>query len=140
MKVQKSSSDSILPARATDGAGAYDCYADMDAELYPGESQKIMLGFRAEVPAGHVAMLVPRSSTGSRGMHLKNVVGVCDSDYCGVFIANVVNNSEDWMKIRRGERICQMLIVPVALPELEVVDELTPTERGDNGFGSTGSR
>jgi dUTP pyrophosphatase len=138
MKVQKASHDSILPSRATEGAGAYDCYADMDAELYPGESQKVLLGFRAEVPAGHVALLVPRSSTGSRGMHLANGTGVIDSDFRGVFIANIINRSDDWMKIQRGDRICQMLIVPVALPELLEVDALSETARGEGGFGSTG--
>jgi dUTP pyrophosphatase len=71
-------------------------------------------------------------------MHLANATGVCDSDYRGVFIANIINRSDKLMMIDRGERICQMLIVPVWTPTLQVVEELSDTIRGEGGFGSTG--
>jgi dUTP pyrophosphatase len=140
MKIKLESTDSQTPTRSTDGAGAYDCYAYHGVTLYPGEQQKVPLGFRMEVPAGHVALLVPRSGTGSKGLHLANVVGVIDSDFRGSVVAFVRNNSTDFMTITRGDRICQMLIVPVVTPELEEVRELSDTERGAGGFGSTGVR
>lgn len=138
MKIKREAPDAQIPTRGTDGAGAFDCYAYHSTDLFPGEQRKMSLGFSMEVPAGHVALLVPRSSTGSRGLHLANIVGVIDSDYRGSVIANLRNNSDDVMPITRGERICQMLIVPVVTPNLEVVSELSSTDRGAGGFGSTG--
>lgn len=138
MKIKREATDAQIPTLGTDGAGAFDCYAYHGVMLFPGEQQKIPLGFRMEVPVGHVALLVPRSSTGSRGLHLANVVGVIDSDYRGSVMAVLRNNSNDEIPITRGDRICQMLIVPVVTPALEVVDELSSTERGTGGFGSTG--
>jgi dUTP pyrophosphatase len=140
MRIKKESPDAQIPTLGSEGAGAFDCYAHQSATLYPGEKQKISLGFRIEVPANHVAMLVPRSSTGSRGMHLANGIGILDSDFRGVAIANIVNNSDEPMLITRGDRICQMLISPVWVPKLQVVEELSDTVRGEGGFGSTGAR
>jgi dUTP pyrophosphatase len=93
-----------------------------------------------EVPANHVALLVPRSSTGARGLHLGNVIGVIDPDYRGSVLALLRNNSDELMMVDRGERVCQMLIVPVWTPTLQVVEELSDTARGEGGFGSTGIR
>jgi dUTP pyrophosphatase len=138
MRIKKEAPDAQIPTLGSEGAGAFDCYAHDTATLYPGEKQKISLGFRIEVPANHVAMLVPRSSTGSRGMHLANGIGILDSDFRGVVIANIINNSDEPMLITRGDRICQMLIVPVWVPKLQVVEELSSTGRGEGSFGSTG--
>jgi dUTP pyrophosphatase len=138
MKIKKEAADARIPTLGSEGAGAFDCYAHQGVTLYPGEQAKVPLGFRMEVPANHVALLLPRSSTGSRGMHLANVCGVCDSDFRGQFIAFIRNNSDELMMIDRGERICQMLIVPVWTPTLQVVEELSDTIRGEGSFGSTG--
>jgi dUTP pyrophosphatase len=138
MKIKKESPNAQIPTLGSEGAGAFDCYAHESVTLYPGEQAKVPLGFRMEVPSNHVALLLPRSSTGSRGMHLANVCGVCDSDFRGQFIAFIRNNSDEPMLITRGDRICQMLIVPVWVPKLQVVEELSSTGRGEGSFGSTG--
>ncbi len=138
MKIKKVLKDSKIPTRGTDGAGAFDMYADTDGTIYPGETMYISLGVSVEIPENYVGMLVPRSSTGSKGMHLANCVGVADSDFRGFLMANIRNITSDPMIIRRGDRICQMLLVPVWTPTLEVVEELSETARGAGGFGSTG--
>lgn len=140
MKICKVRPDAILPKIANEGDAAFDMYANDTATLYPGEQVKISLGIRMEVPDNHAALLVPRSSTGSRGMHLANVIGVVDPSYRGVVMANVKNNSDELMMIERGDRICQMLVIPVWTPKLQVVEELSETTRGEGGFGSSGLR
>ena len=140
MKIKKVDADAIIPTLGTAGAGAFDCYANESTELGPGWQQRIGLGFSMEVPTSHVALLLPRSGSGSKGAHLANVVGVIDSDFRGQVIAYMQNNGDDILRIRRGDRICQMLLVPVWTPTLEVVDELSETARGAGSFGSTGAR
>jgi dUTP pyrophosphatase len=140
MKIKKAQPDSRIPTLGSTGAGAFDCYAHESTDLGPGWQQRISLGFSMEVPAGHVALLVPRSGMGSKGAHLANVIGVIDSDFRGQVIAYMQNNGDDYLRIKHGDRICQMLIVPVVTPTLEVVDELSDTARGAGGFGSTGVR
>jgi dUTP pyrophosphatase len=138
MKIKKEAPDARIPTLGSEGAGAFDCYAYQGVTLYPGEQAKVPLGFRMEVPANHVALLVPRSSTGARGLHLGNVIGVIDPDYRGSVLALLRNNSNELMMVDRGERVCQMLIVPVWTPTLQVVEELSDTVRGEGSFGSTG--
>jgi dUTP pyrophosphatase len=140
MKICKAAPDAIIPKVANQCDAAFDMYANVSATLYPGEQKMISLGIRMEVPENHAALLVPRSGSGSKGLHLANVIGVIDPSYRGVVMANVKNNSDDLMLIDRGERICQMLIVPVWVPKLQVVEELSDTVRGEGGWGSTGVR
>lgn len=138
MKIKKDHPDSRIPTLGTNGAGAFDMYADISTVIYPGEAFKVPLGVAIELPANKVALLMPRSSTGSKGMHLANVIGLVDSDYRGTLIANLRNVSTEPMTICRGDRVCQMAIVDVHTPRLEVVDALSDTARGAGSFGSTG--
>lgn len=137
MKIQRNYPGSRIPELATDGAGGFDMFADAGVVIYPGEQYKVSLGVRVEIPANHVGLLMPRSGKGSKGMHLANVIGLIDSDYRGVLMANIKNNSNEPMSIRIGESIAQMVIVPCWTPQLQVVESLTSTERGEGGFGST---
>lgn len=138
MKIKKASPDARIPTLGSTGASAFDMYADISTVIYPGEAQKVPLGVAIELPANKVALLMPRSSTGSKGLHLSNVLGLIDSDFRGVLIANLKNVSSEPMTICRGDRVCQMMLTDVWTPRLEVVEELSDTVRGAGSFGSTG--
>jgi len=98
------------------------------------------LGFAAAVPEGHVALLLPRSGAGAKkGVSLNNTVGVIDPDYRGEWKACLRVKNKAPLKWEAGEKLLQAVIVPVARVELNQVEDLDETVRGDGGFGSTGS-
>ena len=125
-----------LPELVTAGAGAYDIFMPEAGEVIPLVPTKIPLGFAAEVPQNFVALLLPRSSCGSKGISLANTVGVIDSDYRGEWIANVF--SKHSMRWEAGDRFFQFMLVPVLTEKLVLVDHLNTTMRATGGFGSTG--
>lgn len=143
MKIKPLHPDFKMPTKGTEGAGAYDLYMPESGVVSAGLQVgiPIKLGFAAEVPEGHVALLLPRSGKGAKeGLSLNNTVGVIDSDYRGEFIANVrIRNPGHTLVWEKGDRLFQMLIVPVAMVNLELADELDSTERGEGGFNSTGN-
>lgn len=132
----------IKPEYKRDLSGGLDIYFQKDVELRVGKDNVVNLGFSAEVPEDHVALLVPRSSAGMKGLMLRNTVGVIDADYRGEWIAHItfddINTWGDTIKYKRGERALQALIIPVKRETINIVDELSVTGRGDGGFGSTG--
>lgn len=131
-----------MPEKSTAGAGAFDLFMPEPGQLFPYEDQAVFvgLGFAAEVPLNHVALLLPRSGVGAKkGLELNNTCGVIDSDYRGEWkVAMRVKNNESviW---QAGDRLFQMLVVPVASVSLTQVDELRYSARGEGGFGHTGS-
>lgn len=130
-----------MPTKGTEQAGAYDLYMPAAGSLFPHADYAVMvpLGFAAEVPEGHVALLLPRSGVGAKqGLALNNTCGVIDSDYRGEWVAALRTHNGRPVKWAAGDRLIQMLIVPVANVELQQVDELNETRRGDGGFGSSG--
>ena len=128
-----------MPIKGSNSAGAFDIYMP-EAGIANGSSQLIGLGFAAAVPPGHVALLLPRSSTGAKyGVELNNSCGVIDSDYRGEWKAAIRTKSGIPYSWEAGERVLQFLLVPVNCTEvLELVDELDATDRGAGGFGSSG--
>lgn len=144
MKFKPLVKDFIKPEYKTNGSGAFDIYLQSDIDLVVGSDNIINLGFSAEVPVGHVALLVPRSGIGIKGIGLRNTVGVIDSDYRGEWIAHIVIDEQgdnafgNEINYKRGDRLIQCLVVPVNQVSIDIVDELSPTDRGDGGFGSTG--
>ena len=137
MQIKSMHSALIMPTKGTDQSGAYDLYMPT-AGWVASSSQLIGLGFAAAVPAGHVALLLPRSSTGAKyGLELNNTCGVIDSDYRGEWKAALRTKTGVHFGWDAGERILQFLLVPVASVTLELVDELDTTQRGSGGFGST---
>ena len=129
-----------MPVKSTTGAGAYDLFMPEDGDYIAGEDEKHSLGFAAEVPEGYVALILPRSGVGfNHGLELNNTCGVIDSDYRGEWFAKIRTKDNRWHGWAAGERLLQMLIIPVASPVLELADELSDTERGEGGIGSTGS-
>ncbi len=129
----------IMPIKGSNRAGAFDIYMP-EAGIANGTSQLIGLGFSAAVPPGHVALLLPRSSTGAKfGVELNNSCGVIDSDYRGEWKAAIRTKSGIPYSWEAGDRVLQFLLVPVNCTEiLELVEELDATDRGTGGFGSSG--
>lgn len=133
-----------LPSYATSGAAALDLRACLEnpKAIQPGETVLIPSGIAISIhDPGLVALLVPRSGLGIKhGIVLANTVGVIDSDYQGEIGIGIVNRGASPYTIEPGERICQMLFMPVLQADLHLVTEFSQeSERGTGGFGSTGS-
>jgi dUTP pyrophosphatase len=131
-----------MPHYATGGAAGMDLRACVGEalEIAPGETQLIPSGLAMHIEeAGLAAMLLPRSGLGHKhGIVLGNLVGLIDSDYQGQVYISVWNRGKESFTVQPGERIAQMVIVPVVHAEFEVVGEFTASERGEGGFGHTG--
>ena len=107
--------------------------------VYPGQCTKIGTGIAIHLDdPGYAAMVLPRSGMGTKGLILGNTIGLIDSDYQGEIILSVWNRSSDPIKINAMDRIAQLIIIPVIQPEFNFVESFEQTERGSNGFGSTG--
>ena len=134
--------DSIpLPYYATAGAAALDLHACIDepAVLPAGGEALIPTGIAAAIPEGCVGILAVRSSMGIRhGVAMSNGIGIIDSDYRGPLRVGLHNFRDTEYMVEPGDRIAQLLILPVLRPEVEGVSELSETARGAGGFGSTG--
>jgi len=127
------------PKKGTDGAAAFDLFMPEAGRTYAAEAVKVPLGFAATVPAGHVAMLMPRSGVGAKlGVELNNTCGLIDPDYAGQWFAFLRTKNDEPFEWDAGARLLQVLIVPVVTPALTLVEDLDATARGDGGFGSTG--
>ena len=134
--------DIPAPRFATDGAAAMDLCACVDrpVTLAAGERALIPTGLAIALPdPGYVALVFARSGLGiKKGVCLSNGVGVIDSDYRGEIGVGLVNLSDESYTVRPGDRIAQLMVVPVVRPDLVFADELDETARGAGGLGSTG--
>lgn len=133
----------VLPRRATPGSAGMDVCACIEepVTLQPGERTMIPCGFSAAIPVGWAGFLFARSGLGvRRGITLSNGVGVIDSDYRGEICAGLINQSRESYTIAPGERIAQLVLLPVWMGTVAETDELEDTLRGEGGFGSTGKR
>lgn len=131
-----------LPEYATDGAAGLDlraCLAEA-LTLQPGETHLIPTGIALHIgDPGLCAVLLPRSGLGHRhGIVLGNLVGLIDSDYQGQVFVSCWNRGHAPFTVAVGERIVQLVFLPVVRPDLEIVDEFTASQRGEGGFGHTG--
>ncbi len=140
--VKKLDERAKLPYRATPGSAGADLFAclDKDVRIAPGERKLIPTGIAIELLDRRSGGFVfPRSSVSSKhGVSLANCVGVIDSDYRGEIKVPLINHSDEPYIIRHGDRIAQLVILPVLVPIYTERDELGFTERGEGGFGSTG--
>ncbi|AEK59145.1 dUTP diphosphatase [Acidithiobacillus caldus] len=131
-----------LPHYGSADAAAMDLRACLEEplELQPGETALVSAGFAMHIGnQGVAALLLPRSGLGHRGLVLGNLVGLIDADYQGPVKISLWNRSQSRQRIEVGERVAQMLLVPVLRPQWHVVEEFAPSQRGAGGFGSTGS-
>jgi deoxyuridine 5'-triphosphate nucleotidohydrolase len=132
-----------LPAYATAGSAGLDLRACIDADLVlePGKAELIPTGLAIYLQdPGLAAVVLPRSGLGHKhGVVLGNLVGLIDSDYQGHLMVSCWNRGREPFTIRPGERIAQLVVVPVVQVELEVVEDFAATARGGGGFGHSGS-
>ncbi|MCL1831942.1 MAG: dUTP diphosphatase [Oscillospiraceae bacterium] len=129
------------PFRATDDSAGADLYACIDGDVVIKSHQQALVGtgIAAEIPQGYAGFVFARSSLASKhGVSLANAVGVIDADYRGELKVALINHSDNDYTIRQGERIAQLVVLPVALPTFTEKQHLTDTSRGVGGFGSTG--
>jgi dUTP pyrophosphatase len=133
-----------LPAYATPGSAGLDLRACLDGPLVlgPGQTHLVPTGFAIHIDdPGLAAVLLPRSGLGHKhGIVLGNLVGLIDSDYQGQVFVSAWNRSPEPFTMNPGDRIAQMVIVPVVHARFEVVDEFAASERGSGGFGHSGSQ
>lgn len=133
--------DIPLPAYATPGSAGLDLRAAVDSEivLHPGERCLIPTGIRIAIPEGYEGQVRPRSGLALRhGISMVNTPGTIDSDYRGPVQVIAINLGQEPFTIRRGDRIAQLVIVPVMRASLVEVENLPETQRNDGGFGHTG--
>jgi len=132
----------IMPNYATEGSAGLDLCACIDETLTINPSDTILIsaGFAIHIADNsYAAMLLPRSGLGHKyGIVLGNLTGLIDSDYQGEIFVSCWNRGNTLFKINPGDRIAQMIIVPVAQPDFEFVDSFNETIRGSGGFGHTG--
>ena len=132
-----------LPSYATDGSAGLDLRAMLEAPLTlaPGQTELLPTGLAIHIAdPGLAAMILPRSGMGHKhGIVLGNLVGLIDSDYQGQLMVSCWNRSNSAFTINPGERIAQLVLVPVLQAQLQIVEEFDDSQRGAGGFGHTGT-
>ena len=167
VKVNKAAEAAVLPARATEGAAAYDLSTIHGGNITPGEAKVFDTGLQMEIPSGYCMLIFSRSGHGfNKGLRLSNSVGVIDSDYRGNIMIKLHNDSKGTYQIEAGDRIAQAMIIKSEEVEFQLAKQgettgnevtgnevtgnevtgnevastgLTKTARGKKGFGSTGA-
>lgn len=126
----------LMPTRAHELDAGLDLYSPVDGAVFHDDSLIIDTGVHVEIPAGYVGMIKSKS-----GLNVKYGIqseGVIDAGYTGSICVKLYNHSRCAVPIQKGQKISQLVILPIITPELELVDRLDDTERGTGGFGSTG--
>lgn len=133
----KLSKDAHIPTYGTSGAAGLDLYASADVTIQPNERMLIPTGVAMEIPEGHFCYVMGRSgNTIKKGLHV--ALGLVDEDYRSTIGVMAFNQSGETISFAKGDRVAQMVILPYPKVELVKVDELSDTERGTGGYGSTG--
>ena len=143
VKIKKLNENAIIPTYGTEFSAGADLYAlcENDVTINPQETILIHTGISVEVPEGYAGLIYARSGLASKkGLAPANKVGVVDSDYRGEVMVALHNHGSVAQTISNGERIAQFVITPFLKAEFVLSDELTDTERGAGGFGSTGTK
>jgi dUTP pyrophosphatase len=132
--------DASLPEQAHPGDAGLDLRSVVDVEVKPGERVMVRTGLAVAIPDGHAGLVLPRSGLASKhGLTLSNAPGLIDAGYRGEVVCAVVNlDREESVRIDKGDRIAQLVIVEVPEVSPTWVDELPGSRRGEGGFGSTG--
>lgn len=136
LPMKRLDANATLPTRAHPDDAGLDLYALEDAEFGPGEGKVVKTGVAVAIPGGHVGLVCDRSSMAKRG--LKTAGGVIDAGYRGELGVMLWNIARQQQGLKRGERIAQLLVIPIAVPAPVESDDLGATARGAGGFGSTG--
>ncbi len=142
IKINKLHEDAKMPTYGTAGSACFDLYASGVYNRFVSHVEVIGTGLAFEIPEGYVMLVYSRSGHGFKNnVRLANCVGVIDSDYRGEVKVKLIcdNRNSTRLEIETGDRIAQAMIVPVNQVDFEFVDELSTTDRGTGGFGSTGT-
>ena len=138
ISIAAESADSV-PAYASEHAAGMDLKANSDLELAPGERVAVRTGIRVAIPSGFEGQVRPRSGLALKyGISVPNAPGTIDSDYRGEVKVILANHGSETFSIKKGDRIAQLVVCPVARVAWDVCAELPESERGEGGFGSTG--
>lgn len=137
IKIKKLNPDITLPSYAHPGDAGLDLYSLEDYELQPGERKIFNLGFALELEEGYVACVKDRGSLPKNG-GVHTMGGVFDAGYRGEYNVNLINLSDQVYKIKKDDKIAQLIITPVIQAKLEEADNLSKTTRNEGRFGSTG--
>ena len=140
MDIQVLDPDLELPRYAHAGDAGLDLRSSIDLILEPGQRAMVPTGIALALPAEHAGLVVPRSGLAAKyGISVVNAPGLIDANYRGEIKVILLNTDQrDAFSIKRGDRIAQLVIVPIATPQIVVVDSLDTTDRGADGFGSSG--
>lgn len=144
INLKKTNKNAIIPTRGHETDAGYDLYAcfefpNFKVFLHPSEVLKVSTGIALEIPEGYFGAVYARSGLATKqGLRPTNCVGVIDAPYRGEIIVALYNDSMKPQIISHGDRIAQLVIQPVLNVDFNVVDELSDTDRGSSGFGSTG--
>jgi dUTP pyrophosphatase len=135
--------DLSLPAYQSPGAAGFDLYAAVPADgpvnIAPGQWVTIPTGIAIDLPAGHEGQVRPRSGLAAHhGITVLNAPGTIDADYRGELRVLLINHGREPFQVRRGERIAQLIVAPIAQARISEAKNLAETTRGSGGFGSTG--
>ena len=126
-----------MPMRAHELDAGYDLFSREDVWINPGKSEIFDTGVHVDIPAGYVGMIKSKS-----GLNVKRGLlseGVIDAGYTGSIVVKLYNHGDEAVRICTGQKISQLVILPIITPELDLVDHMDETERGNGGFGSTGA-
>ncbi len=142
LKIKKLNQNATIPSYGSTCAAGADLYSsEGELTFAPGETKLVHTGIAMEIPDGYVGLIYARSGIATkRGLAPANKVGVIDSDYRGEIMVSLHNHSDNQAKIEAGERVAQIVITPYLTVNFVETDTLDDTERGEGGFGSTGTK
>ena len=143
IQIKRLSTSVSIPKYETPGSSGLDvaAYIENNIIIYPGEKAIVSTGFSISVPIGYEVQIRPRSGLAAKkNITVLNTPGTIDADYRGEIKVILINLGKEKFIIKNGERIAQMVVCPVVQAYLEEVNELTNTDRGSGGFGSTGTK
>ncbi len=138
VRIQRTAACFALPQRRSIADAGWDCYAAEAITVEPSAVALVSLGFAVEFDPSWALLVLPRSGLAKHGISLSNSPGLVDASYRGIISALVINHSPTPYAINRGDRICQIMFVPVPTVEWLEAESLSESERGSGGFGSTG--
>lgn len=143
VNVKKLNDNATIPSYGSEFAAGADLYSgeETSVTISAGETKFIHTGIAMEIPTGLVGLIYARSGMAcKRGLAPANKVGVIDSDYRGEIIVALHNHSKEDVVVEKGERVAQMVLTPYIVANYNLVDDLSDTDRGEGGFGSTGRK
>lgn len=139
IKIEILSEDAKMPKRANPTDAGADLFSTVNKKIPPHSSMKFPLGIKSEIPEGYAGFIFARSGLGTKhGVRPRNCVGVIDSKYRGEWMVVLENHSGDTYQVKKGDRIAQVVFMPVALDEFELTDSVDTEEDRGGGFGHTG--